>query len=47
MSAAEPRYVRALRLFMSIAQPEFWDGLILGLAVAAVPFFLWLWITGN
>ena len=30
-----------------ISDEKFYDGLILGIAVAAVPFIAWLWWTGN
>jgi hypothetical protein len=30
-----------------VSDPAWWDGVIVGLAVACVPFFLWLWMTGN
>ena len=30
-----------------VSDDAWWDGLILGFAVAAVPFIAWLYLTGN
>ncbi len=48
MSAAEPRYLRALRGLLHLTEPDVMDAALFGLAVGlggAVIFFLW-W-TGN
>ena len=36
-----------LRVMDQASDPSFYDGVILGIAVAAVPFVLWLYLTGN
>ena len=35
------------RVMATVSDPSFYDGVILGIAVAAVPFVLWLYLTGN
>ena len=34
-----------LRVMDCITDPNWWDGLLLGLAVATLPFFAYLWWT--
>lgn len=36
-----------LRVMDQVADPAFYDGVILGIAIAAVPFVAWLYMTGN
>ena len=36
-----------LAVMDQVSDPAFYDGLILGIAVACLPFFLWLYMTGN
>lgn len=35
------------RVMAAISDPAFYDGVIVGIAVATLPFIAWLWITGN
>ena len=42
----EPRYVRLLRGFMHVADPTFWDGMVLGLAIAAGIFIAVIYFMG-
>ena len=43
--ADRPHWI--LRVMNQISDPSFYDGVILGIAVASLPFIAYLWMTGN
>lgn len=45
MSAGKQHWI--LRVMDQVSDPAFYDGVILGIAVATLPFIVWLWLTGN